>query len=82
MAYLIDYSERGDEVRRFDDSLKRAKSGIMEACELWEDMKSQFSERGSYGERYSDRARRGGYSPRDWDEMDERRYRDGRGRYM
>lgn len=88
MGYIIDLSERGDDVRRFGDSLKRAKSGLAEACEIWEDMKAQFSERGErYGERYHERDRFGerhGYYGREWDddEMHERRYRDSRGRYM
>ena len=82
---LIQIFERsGDDVRRFDEAMKLAKSGLMEACEIWEDMKAQFSERGgSYGERYSHRG--GGYGERygerDWDEMSERRYRDSMGRY-
>lgn len=98
MGYIIDLSERSDDVRRFGDSLKMAKSGLMEACEIWEDMKAQFSERGGrYGERYGERDRYGerysqrgnygerrGYYGREWDDddMQERRYRDSRGRYM
>ena len=80
---MIVLRERNDgDVARFEDALKDAKMGIKEACEIFEDMKEQFGERGSYGERYSSR----GYSPRgyyrrDWDEMDERRYRDSMGRY-
>jgi len=79
MGYIIDLSERGGDVRRFDEAVKRAKSGIMEACEIWEDMKSEFSERGgSYGDRYSERD---GYYGREWDDMHERRRRDSMGRY-
>lgn len=92
MGWIIDLSERGGDVRRFDEAIHRAKSGLMEACEIWEDMKSEFSERsGSYGERYGNRSydeRYGsrryderGYSARDWDDMHERRYRDSMGRY-
>ena len=89
MGYLVDFSERSD-VRRFDEGLKKAKHGLMEVCDIWEDMKQDFSERGGYGERGSYRERyssrgygeRRGYSSRDWDDMDERRYRDSRGRYM
>ena len=89
MGYIIDMSMRGGDVRRFDEAIKMAKSGIKEACEIWEDMKSEFSERrGSYGERYGERGsygerygERGDYSRRDWDEMSERRYRDSMGRY-
>lgn len=88
MGYIIDLSERGDDVRRFGDSLKMAKSGLMEACEIWEDMKAQFSERSSrYGERYRERdhyGERRGYYGREWDDDDmrERRYRNSRGQYM
>ena len=83
MGWIIDLSERGGDVRRFDDAIHRAKSGLMEACEIWEDMKSEFSERsGSYGERYgSRRYDERSYSPREWDDMHERRYRDSMGRY-
>lgn len=79
---LIHIMERSSDsqVRRFEEGLKMAKEGIMEACEVFEDMKAQFSERG-YGSRggYSGR---GGYGQReDWDSMDERRGRDSMGRY-
>lgn len=79
---LIHIMERSSDsqVRRFEDGLKMAKEGIMEACEVFEDMKAQFGER-SYGSRggYSGR---GGYGQReDWDGMDERRGRDSMGRY-
>ena len=79
---MITILERGgDDARRFDESMKKAKSGLMEACEIWEDMKDQFSERrGSYGSRYSMRGyddrgydERGGYYGREWDDMHERR---------
>ena len=85
---MIVLHERNEgDVRRFEDSLRMAKAGIKEACEIFEDMKEQFSERGDYSSRYSNRDRygeRGGYYRReDWDEMmPERRSRDGRGRYM
>lgn len=80
MGWIIDLSERGGDVKRFDEAIKMAKAGIKEACEIWEDMKSDFSERGSYGERYSNR-NDDRYRDRDWDEMNERRYRDSMGRY-
>jgi hypothetical protein len=58
------------DVRRFEESLRMAKEGIKEACEIFEDMKAQFSERG-YGERG---AQMRGYSRRDdWDGYEERR---------
>lgn len=58
-------------------------------------MEEEYSERNSYGERYSGRgdygdsssysgrgySQRGGYSNRDWDDMEERRYRDYAGKY-
>lgn len=90
---MIVLHERNEgDVRRFEESLKMAKAGIHEACEIFEDMKEQFSERGgSYGERYSQRggdygerggySQRGGYYGREWEEMPERRYRDSMGRY-
>lgn len=78
---LIRIMERGgDDVRRFEESLKMAKEGIKEACEIFEEMKMQFSERGGYGERYSQRYGER-YSGREWDEMPERRGRDSMGRY-
>jgi len=72
---LIHIKERGgDEEYRFKKALKTAKSAIEEICELSDEMEEQYSERGSYRMR--------GYSSRDWDDMDERRSRDSRGRYM
>ena len=88
MGWIIDLSERSGDVRRFEEGLKMAKHGLAEAFGIWEDMKEQFSERSSYGERYNSRGgygERGGYyrrDDRDWDDMSERRYRDSRGRYM
>lgn len=95
MGVLIDFSERGGDVRRFDEGLKMAKSGLMEVCDIWEDMKHDFNMRGGYSERYSSG---GGYSSRDnsyhsggswapsmserdWNELQERRRRDGMGRF-
>jgi len=85
MGMIHIFERSGDDAKRFDEAMKRAKSGLMEACEIWEDMKAQFSERGgSYGERYSSGEndfRRGMYE-RDWDGgMYERRGRDSMGRY-
>lgn len=81
---MIVLHERNEgDVRRFEESLKMAKAGIKEACEIFEDMKEQFSERGDYS-RYSNRGgygergygERGGYYRRDdWDDMPERRGR-------
>lgn len=52
---LIHIMERSDDVRYFEDALKRAKSGVKEMCDIWEDMKSQFSERSSYSRRDDER---------------------------
>jgi hypothetical protein len=85
---------REGQAERFEDALKDAKRGIKEACEIFEDMKEQFSDRGSYGERYSSRGyynrdgagmgadggQGGGMSARDWDDYEEyKRYKE-RGR--
>ena len=97
LIHIMERSGSGD-VRRFEESLKMAKEGVMEAAEIFEEMKSQFSERGGYGERYSQRggynerySQRGRYGERysqgddeegrNWDEMNERRYRDSMGRF-
>lgn len=68
MGWIIDLSEKSGDVRRFDEAMKKAKSGIKEACEIWEDMKEEFSER-RYSDRYSRR------DDHDWDDMYERHYR-------
>ena len=69
---LLHIMERsGDDAKRFDEAMKRAKSGLMEACEIWEDMKAQFSERGGASYRYRE----------DWDEFEERGGRGGMRRY-
>lgn len=87
MGWIHIMERGGEDVQRFEESLKMAKAGIKEACEIFEDMKDQFSERGSYGERYNQRGSYGersyyrsrdGYSGREWDDMDERRDRMGR----
>ena len=73
---LIHIKERGgDEEYRFKKALKTAKSAIEEICELSDEMEEQYSERGRY-------RMRDGYSGHGWDDMDERRSRDSRGRYM
>lgn len=93
MGVLHIFSERGDDARRFDDAMKMAKSGLMEACSIWEDMKAQFSQRsgfdgrGSYGERWTHSQDgmqyRHSMSERDWQELQERRRRDAMtGQYM
>lgn len=64
----MDRSDDND-VRRFEESLHMAKKSIKEVCDIFEDMKAQFSERGGSYMRDSYRRRD------DWDEMDERRGR-------
>lgn len=84
---MVIFRERHEgDAEHFESALKKAKAGIHEACEIFEDMKEEFGERGgSYGERYSMRGgnygEHGGYYGREWDEMPERRYRDSMGRY-
>ena len=78
MGMIHIFERGGDDAKRFDEAMKKAKSGLMEACEIWEDMKSQFSERWTPSE---DGMQWRGMYHRDYDEMSERRYRDGMGRY-
>lgn len=68
LIHIMEKSNDSD-VRRFEESLKAAKMGLKEACEIYEDMKEQFSERDGYGERMGRRS----YRRDDWEEMDERR---------
>lgn len=72
---MVIFRERYEgDADRFESALKKAKKGIHEACEIFEDMKDEFSERLGYSERYSNRdgySQRGGYYRRDEDEMDE-----------
>lgn len=86
MGYIV-FHMRESEADRFESSLKKAKRSLAEACEIYEDMKSEFSGRGyEYDERYDGRySPRGGYDERDYHrrrdpDWDERR--DSRGRYM
>ena len=69
----------GDELREYRKALRMAKEGIDTICELSDEMEDEYSERGDYGDRYGYRS----YSRRDhdWDGMEERRYRDSKGRY-
>lgn len=83
---LIRIFERNSssDVRRFEEGLMMAKEGIMEACEIFKEMKEQFGERGGYGDRYGERyGERDQIVPSDRPvEWGERRSRDSRGRYM
>ena len=86
MGVLIDFSERGGDVRRFDEGLKAAKRGLMEVCDIWEGMKQDFqqrggsmggyNQRGSYNERYNERYDQRGYDQRGYDQRgyDQRGY--------
>lgn len=79
MGMLHIFSERGDDAKRFDEAMKMAKEGLMEACEIWEDMKAQFSERdGMYQRGYGERRM---HRRDEYDRMDERS-RDSRGRWI
>ena len=65
---LLRIMERGgDDVRKFEESLHMAKASIKEACEIFEEMKSQFSSRdgGDYYRRHDeDWEERSGYRGR------------------
>lgn len=71
------------------EGMRMAKRGFEKICELSDDMAEKYGERMGYSDRYSDRggySDRGDYSPRDyshrdWDDMEERRYRDSMERY-
>ena len=39
MGMIHIFERGGDDAKRFDEAMKKAKSGLMEACEIWEDMK-------------------------------------------
>ena len=86
MGLIHIFERSGDDAKRFDEAMKRAKSGLMEACEIWEDMKDSFSERGDYGERGYERDGMYGERSRSMrrdeiGEWGERRGRDSMGRY-
>ena len=80
---MVIFRERHEgDSERFESALKKAKKGIKEACEIFEDMKDEFGERdgGDYRDRYNRRdddyrRREEGRRRRDDDddEFDERR---------
>ena len=82
MGYrVISFRGESADVQEFKEAMEMAKEGLHMAKkgfdkmrELSDDMSEQYGERGSYGERYSQR----GYNGREWDGMDERRGRNGR----
>lgn len=82
MSYRVISFRGGSESHEFDQALEMAKEGMARVCELAEEMRDRYGERGNYGDRYG---MRGDYGRRDWDDEDmygERRRRDYRGRYM
>lgn len=81
MSYRVISFRGRSESREFDEALDMAKEGMARVCELAEEMRDRYGERGNYG-------MRGNYGRRDrddWEDDDmygERRRRDSRGRYM
>lgn len=63
-----------------------AKEGMARVCDLAEEMRDRYGERGNYGDRYGMRGDYGRRDHEDWDDMDDmygmRRRRDSRGRFM
>lgn len=81
MSYRVISFRGRSESREFDEALEMAKEGMARVCELAEEMRDRYGERGNYGDRYG---MRGDYGRRDWEDDDmygERRMRDSRGRY-
>lgn len=82
MSYRVISFRGRSESHEFDEALEMAKEGMARVCELAEEMRDRYGERGNYGDRYG---MRGDYGRRDWDDDDmygERRRRDSRGRFM
>ena len=72
---MVIFRERYEgDAEKFESALKMAKKGIKEACEIFEDMKEEFGERG-YGERYHSR------NSREWEEDDDMQERRSSRRY-
>lgn len=85
MGYRVISFRGRSESHEFDEALEMAKEGMARVCELAEEMRDRYGERGYYGDRYGMRG--GYYGRRDHDEWEddmygERRRRDSRGRYM
>ena len=81
MSYRVISFRGKSESREFDEALDMAKEGMARVCELAEEMRDRYGERGYYSDRYG---MRGDYGRRDWDDddmMNERRMRDSRGRF-
>jgi len=82
MSYRVISFRGRSESHEFDEALEMAKEGMARVCELAEEMRDRYGERGNYGDRYG---MRGDYGRRDWDDDDmygERRRRDRMGRFM
>ena len=82
MSYRVISFRGRSESHEFDEALEMAKEGMARVCELAEEMRDRYGERGNYGDRYG---MRGDYGRRDWDDDDmygERRRRDRIGRFM
>lgn len=81
MSYRVISFRGRSESHEFDEALEMAKEGMARVCELAEEMRDRYGERGNYGDRYG---MRGDYGRRDWEDYDmygERRRRDSMGRY-
>ena len=73
MSYRVISFRGRSESHEFDEALEMAKEGMARVCELAEEMRDRYGERGNYGMRD------------EWDDMDGmygmRRRRDSMGRY-
>lgn len=80
MSYRVISFRGRSESHEFDEALEMAKEGMARVCELAEEMRDRYGERGNYGDRYG---MRGDYDRRDWEDdmYGERRRRDSMGRY-
>ena len=81
MGMIHIFERGGDDLREYKKAVKMAKEAIDMICELTDEMEDKFSSRGGYGEREGGMQYRHGMYGREMDEMSERRYRDGMGRY-
>lgn len=82
MGTLQIFRRGGEDVQRFEENIYELKDIVMEMCETFEQMKSQFGDSESYGERSSYRSGyRMGERMGERDGSMERRGRDSMGRY-
>ena len=81
MSYRVISFRGRSESHEFDEALEMAKEGMARVCELAEEMRDRYGERGNYGDRYG---MRGDYDRSDWEDdmYGERRRRDRMGRFM